>query len=111
MIDVPDSDIQITPESVGNRPAAMLYFYNDACAPCVALKPRIFSMVKDAFPKIEQFYYNAAVHPELCAKYNVFSSPVFIFFFEGKEFYRGSNYVSLDELQQRIGRLYNLMFS
>lgn len=111
MQEIPDSTLEITPEAVKILPAAMLYFYNNNCAPCVALKPRIYNLVEEFFPKVEQHYYEAQKHARLCADYGVFSSPVFIFFFDGKEVYRGSNYVSLDELKSRIGRLYELMFS
>ncbi|PID93912.1 MAG: thiol reductase thioredoxin [Bacteroidetes bacterium] len=108
---IPDSTHPIIPEDLKAFPAAMLYFYNDKCAPCVALKPKIHHLVEERFPKIEQFYFNAVQHESLCATYGVFSSPIFIFFFEGKEVYRGNNYVSLDEIERRIGRLYDLMFS
>lgn len=111
MIEITDSTVEITPHEVKDFPAAMLYFYSNKCAPCVALKPRIYNLVEESFPKIEQHFYDAEKHPRLCADYGVFSSPVFIFFFDGKEVYRGSNYVSLDELKSRIGRLYGLMFS
>ncbi|MDD2322720.1 MAG: thioredoxin family protein [Bacteroidales bacterium] len=109
-MEIQNSTIEVTPERVGNYPSAMLYFYNDLCAPCVALKPRIHHLVTTHFPKIDQFYYHAPEHPRLCAAHTVFSSPVFIFFFEGKEVFRGNNYVSLNEIQQRIGRLYRIMF-
>lgn len=108
---IPDSTQVVTTEEVKNYPAAMLYFYNNKCAPCVALKPRIFNLVEESFPKIQQYYYEAEKHPRLCAEYGVFSSPVFIFFFDGKEVFRGSNYISIEELKSRIGRLYDLMFS
>ncbi len=111
MQQVPDSTDIITPERLNEFRAAMLYFYNDKCAPCVALKPRIYNLVDRAFPEVKQFYFNALNNKRLCADYGVFASPVFIFFFDGKEVYRGSNYVSLADLQRRIGRLYNIMFS
>ncbi|PLX00129.1 MAG: thiol reductase thioredoxin [Marinilabiliales bacterium] len=111
MTEVPDSKTIVTPEMVKEYPAAMLYFYNDSCAPCVALKPKIYNLVEQAFPEVEQFYYNAVKNQRLSADYGVYSSPVFIFFFDGKEVFRGNNYVSLDELKQRIGRLYDIMFS
>ena len=111
MNNIPDSQLEISPNEAQNHPALLLYFYNDSCAPCVALKPKIYNLVKSRFPKVVQHYYNAVNHPELTASFGVYSSPVFIFFFEGKEVFRGNNYISLDELNARIGRLYDLFFN
>ena len=111
MNNIPDSEIVIAPNDVHNHPALLLYFYNDNCAPCVALKPKIYNLVESRFPKVAQYYYNAVNHLELTASYGVYSSPVFIFFFDGKEVFRGNNYISLDELNEKIGRLYDLFFN
>lgn len=90
--------------------AFLLYFYNDSCAPCVALRPKVEAMVLEQFPKMSHTYINSAKFPELSASNGVFASPTILVFFDGKETFRVSKYVSIDELVGRIGRYYGLMF-
>jgi thioredoxin 1 len=93
-----------------NSPALLLYFYNDSCAPCVALRPKVETMITEEFPKMSYSYINAAQYPELAASNGVFASPTIVVFFDGKETFRVSKYISIDELSGRIGRYYEMIF-
>lgn len=94
-----------------NTPALLLYFYNNSCAPCMALRPKVEEMIMDEFPKMNHSYINAAQFPELAASSGVFASPTIVVFFDGKESLRVSKYISIDELAGKIGRYYKLLFS
>jgi thioredoxin 1 len=96
--------------SISQSPALLLYFYNDSCAPCVALRPKVEVMVTGEFPKMNHSYINAAKFPELSASNGVFASPTIVVFFDGKETFRVSKYISIDELAGRIGRYYEMIF-
>ncbi|MFH1119687.1 MAG: thioredoxin family protein [Bacteroidota bacterium] len=91
-------------------PALLLYFYNDSCAPCVALRPKVETMMMENFPEMDHAYINAAQFPELAASNGVFASPTIIVQFDGKENFRVSKYISIDELAGRIGRYYGMLF-
>lgn len=93
-----------------NTPALLLYFYNDSCAPCVALRPKVEALIADEFPEMVHSYINAAQFPELAASNGVFASPTIVVFFEGKENFRVSKYISIYELAGRIGRYYGMLF-
>lgn len=92
-------------------PALLLYFYNDSCAPCVALRPKVEEMIVNNFPEMRHSYVNAAHYPEFAASNGVFASPTIVVFFDGRESFRVSKYISIDELAGRIGRYYDLIFS
>ena len=92
------------------RPALLLYFKNDHCAPCVALRPKVRELVERHFPRMEMLVIDTLAQPELAGEFQVFANPTLLVFFEGKEYIRKSKYVSLPELEQEIGRLYNLVF-
>ena len=94
-----------------NTPALLVYFYNDSCAPCIALRPKVEEMVSGEFPQMKHSYVNSAAFPELSASNGVFASPTIVVFFDGKETFRVSKYISIDELAGRIRRYYNLIFS
>ena len=78
---------------VSSSPALLLYFFNDSCAPCVALRPKVEQLVSGEFPKMKHAYINAALHPLMSASNNVFASPTIIAFFDGKETFRVSKYI------------------
>ncbi len=94
-----------------STPALLLYFYNDSCAPCVALRPKVEEMINSQFPLMAHSYINSAKFPELSASNGVFASPSIVVFFDGKENFRVSKYISIDELAGRIQRYYDLIFS
>ena len=86
----------------------LVYFYNDGCAPCVSLRPKVEQLIGERFPKMDMVYVDASRFPGLIADFQAFSFPVLIFFFEGKEYLRFSKYVSISELSESIGRIYDL---
>lgn len=91
-------------------PAVLVYFYNDDCAPCISLRPKVESLVKTEFPKMDLFWVNSKATPDIPAAHGIFANPSILVFFEGKEFRRFSKYVSTDELRQAIARYYTLLF-
>jgi hypothetical protein len=66
--------------------------------------------VNEQFPKLTLEKVNVVDFPGLRAKYNVFSSPLILLLLDGKEYLRSSGNVSVNELQQKIERLYSLRF-
>ena len=101
-------------EQLGNfisaRPAVMIYFYNDNCAPCIALSPKVSQLIESDFPKMALAFVNAAVNELAAARFGIFSAPTLLVFFEGKESIRESKYISINELQEKISRYYELLF-
>jgi len=100
-------DIQNT---IKEKKAVLLYFYNDNCAPCKVLRPKVQDLVEAEFPEIHFLLVNAEQFPETAAEYGVFSSPTLLVFFEGKEFIRESKNISISELHNKIERIYKLAF-
>jgi thioredoxin 1 len=90
--------------------AILLYFYNDQCAPCQALRPKVTSLIENSFPEIRLLFINASADPELTSSFNIFGAPTLLVFFEGKEVIRESKFVSVDALGDKISRYYQLMF-
>jgi thioredoxin-like negative regulator of GroEL len=95
---------------IQNETALILYFYNDHCAPCISLRPKVIRMVDEDFPEMKLAFINSETYPELPAKFNVFSNPTILLFFEGKEYRRESKYISIPQLMEEIARPYSLIF-
>ena len=97
---------QLISEEVG----VLLYFYNDDCAPCISLRPKVEVLMQKRFPKMKVLWVNSKTTPEIPASYSVFANPTILVFFDGKEFKRFSKYVSVNELEASIERYYSLAF-
>jgi len=98
-------------EAILNDAGLITYFYNDHCAPCKSLRPKVLEMVDQDFPKMKIVFINSEKHPEISASYGIFSNPTLLVYFDGKEYVRKSKYVSIPELKTAIERLYGMMFS
>lgn len=95
---------------IKNKIAVLLYFYNDSCAPCKILRPKVQEMVKSDFRKIDFQLVNVEQSPAISAQLGIFSSPTIVVFFEGKEFIRESKNISISELHDKIERIYKMIF-
>lgn len=94
----------------GSKANFLIYFYNDGCAPCISLRPKVEHLMMEQFPKMDLIYINGLEHPDIVSEYRVFGFPVLIICFEGKEFRRYSKYVSISELGEVIGRVYKIFY-
>ncbi|MBE0641653.1 MAG: thioredoxin family protein [Bacteroidales bacterium] len=92
------------------EPAVMLYFYNDHCAPCISLRPKVEYLLEQEFPMLKLVLVNGESEAMTSAAFGVFSHPTLIIFFEGKEYIRESKYVSIGQLDRAIRRPYDLLF-
>ena len=97
-------------KQIENEKAIAVYFYNDNCAPCISLRPKVADLISESFPEIKLHYIDSLAFPEIPASYNVFSNPALLIFFEGKEYIRKSKYMSIPELHSEIERIYNMLF-
>lgn len=97
-------------ELINTNKGVLVYFYNDNCAPCISLRPKVQAMVDEDFPLLQLVFIDLMKYPGLPARFGVFSSPSLLVFFEGKEFIRESKYVSMEALQDKIERYYVMVF-
>jgi thioredoxin 1 len=95
---------------LAEEPAVLVYYYNDSCAPCVSLRPKVVAMITDLFPLVKIVFVNASKNIELTAQFGIFSAPTILVVLNGKEVIRESKYVSVEELRSKIYRYYSLLF-
>ena len=104
----------MTPEELKQKVAdargIVLYFKNDKCAPCMALRPKVEELVYNQFPEMEFVILDTVRQPLLSSAYNVFANPTILVFFEGKEYIRKSKYIGTNELAQEIDRFYQMVY-
>lgn len=92
------------------KPAVMVYFYQDACGVCKMLFPKVKEMVKSKFPQIELIVLEAEKNKELSAQLRMLAVPGILLYFDGKEFLRSNGLITLIELEIKVERPYSIMF-
>ncbi|MBW7847291.1 MAG: thioredoxin family protein [Bacteroidales bacterium] len=103
-------DLSALQQKIAGNSAILLYFFNDHCAPCLSLRPKVQDLIENDFSKIDLLFVNSEKYPGLTAHYSVFSNPTLIMFFEGKEFQRWSKFVSVSQIASAIEKPYSLLF-
>ena len=91
--------------------ALVLYFSSPSCSVCHVLRPKLMDALEKEFPSIGRYHADISLTPEIAERFQVFSAPTIIVFFEGREFIRKGRAVSVDGLLQEIKRPYELMIS
>lgn len=97
-------------DQIKESKSVILYFFKNSCSSCQVLKPKVEKLLIGSFPKMELIFIDSSIYPELSASLNVFSNPTMILFFEGKEYKRYNQFVSIIELEQYIRKYYNMIY-
>lgn len=103
-------DISQAESLIKEHAAVLLYFYNDKCAPCISLRPKVLELLCDRYPEMNMHFINTANHPEVAAHFNCFSNPTLLIYFDGKEYRRLSKYIAIPQLSEEIKRPYFMLF-
>ncbi len=88
----------------------LAYFSHEKCNVCKTLKPKLAEYFSNYFPKIKRVYIDIEKLPELAAQQLIFTVPVILIFFEGKETYRKARSIGVQELAELVERPYSIFF-
>ena len=101
------SDVE---NEIKSNPASAFYFSAPHCNVCKVLKPKILDMLDENYPEFRVFYIDIEKSPLIAGQLRIFSIPTLLIFFEGKEYYRISRNISVEELKKTLERPYGLVF-
>jgi thiol-disulfide isomerase/thioredoxin len=90
------------------HPLCAVYFSGPDCSVCTALKPKLFELLQQRFPKLVLGEVDCALSPELAAQQLVFTIPSLIVYFDGREAIRKVRSFSLGELACELERPYGI---
>jgi thioredoxin-like negative regulator of GroEL len=102
--------IQEFDQILAENDAVLVYFSTEICSVCQVLKPKVFEMVSESFPKMKMVFVESNKLPELAAQNRVFAAPTVVVFFAGRETIRKIRAFGVDELKSEIQRPYSLFF-
>lgn len=89
---------------------ALLYFSTPDCNVCKVLKPKLYELIASKYPGIEFGYVDISTLKEIAGELAIFSVPTVIVYFDGREFFRKSRNLSLEEFSSEIDRPYTLLY-
>ncbi len=96
-------------EAINNNKILLAYFGTQSCGVCTDLKPKVEKML-EKYPNIKGVYVNIEENPNLGITYSFFTAPGIILFVEGKETIREARHISMDILEDKLSRYYNMIF-
>ncbi|TDL31917.1 thioredoxin [Jeotgalibacillus sp. S-D1] len=86
---------------------SFLYISKTNCSVCHALLPKIQQMMI-RFPEIEFGHVNADEIEAIAGHFSIFTVPVLLLFGDGKELVREARFVHVDELEDKLEKIYSL---
>jgi thiol-disulfide isomerase/thioredoxin len=90
--------------------AVLFYFSTPACGVCKSIKPKVISLVQEHFPLLKLYYIDTEAVPEARGQFSLYSVPVVLVFFQGREYIREARNFGIMELGAKIDRYYSMLF-
>ena len=92
------------------KDSRLCLFYIKAldCGVCNVMFDKV-EKVADGFPSLCSLYTDIIEEPLIASHFLVYSGPTVLLMMDGKEVYRGSQFIDLEELQYNINRYIELI--
>lgn len=84
---------------------AFLYISRTNCSVCHALKPKVERLI-EGYPKITAGHIIADDVEAVAGRFSIFTVPVLLLFWNGKEYLREARIVHMDLLKEKLDRIY-----
>ena len=92
------------------RGHALLMFGGADCSVCVAVKPKIETLLDTEFPQLRGFYLDCQGDAHaVCAQEGIFSIPTIQLWFDGRKHAEFQRVFSISDVRQAIAKPYSLL--
>ena len=98
------SDIEHT---IANNTLCLFYIKAPDCGVCNVMLDKVEKLT-DQYPRLTSFYTDIMEEPLIAGRFLVYSGPTVLLLMEGKEVYRGVQFIDLEELAFNINRFLEL---
>lgn len=96
-------------ELINVNEMVLLYFGSETCGVCNSLKPKVIELLK-TFPKIKSGEVDVEGQTAIAAYYNIFTIPAILLYIDGKESIREARHISIEDIESKISRYYELFY-
>ena len=101
------TSIQDIEQAISDNRLCLFYIKAPDCGVCNVMLDKVM-IVADGFPSLCSFYTDILEEPLIAGRFLVYSGPTVLLLMEGKEVYRGSQFINLEELEYNINRYLEL---
>lgn len=102
-------DLKQIEKLIASTEGCLLFFSVPDCGVCQVWKPKVFTDFEKHFPEMLLIEIDISSASNISARFGVFTAPILLVFFEGKEYFRESKNVDLNALLNKIERIKSLM--
>ena len=82
----------------------LFYIKAPDCGVCNVMLSKVERLVEN-YPQLLSFYTDITEEPLIASRFLVYSGPTVLLILEGKEVYRSSRFIDLEELESKIAQL------
>ena len=98
------NDIELT---VKDNRLCLFYIKAPDCGVCNVMLDKV-ERLADSHPSLCSFFTDIREEPLIAGRFLVYSGPTVLLLMEGKEVYRASQFINLEELKQTINKYQEL---
>ena len=98
------NDIELT---VKDNRLCLFYIKAPDCGVCNVMHDKV-ERLADSYTSLCSFYTDIREEPLIAGRFLVYSGPTVLLLLEGKEIYRASQFINLEELKQTINKYQEL---
>ena len=102
------TNIQDIEQTVSENRLCIFYIKAPDCGVCNVMLGKV-GQVADRFSSLCSFYTDIIEEPLIASRFLVYSGPTVLLLMDGKEVYRGSQFIDLEELRYNINRYIQLI--
>lgn len=95
---------------IENEEMLLVYFGNESCSICVDMKPKVEEIL-NKYPKVKAVEVKIDDNLLIARKHNIFTIPGILLFIDRKETIREARYISMEDIDNRISRYYDMFYN
>ena len=97
------TNIKDIEQAIADNRLCLFYIKAPDCGVCNVMLDKVGELA-ETFPSLCSFYTDILEEPLIAGRFLVYSGPTVLLLMEGKEVYRGVQFINLEELKQTINR-------
>ena len=90
-------------QTLAEHRLCLFYIKAPDCGVCNVMLDKVGRMA-DNHPQLESFYTDITEEPLIAGRFLVYSGPTALLIMDGKEVYRSSGFIDIEELNQKISK-------
>ena len=94
-------------QTIADNRLCLFYIKAPDCGVCNVMLDKVVRLA-DQFPSLTSFYTDITEEPLIAGQFLVYSGPTVLLLLDGKEVYRGAQFIDLEEFDYKIKRFLEL---